>query len=895
MKIENKKIMDVVKLYSKELSDKLKARTNELAEAYRLLDESDRRYKYAIKAVKQGILDWSIMNDELVLNDVFLENLGYERSDIIMRNLEDFKNYIHPDQRESFFEAIRQHMKSGNRMEMRVQLMGKFGNYVWLNFIGLVVEWDKKNRPIRFIGACIDISNQMNLEKELLQANNELKLINETKRNFIANVSHELRTPMNSILGFASLYEESSEAEVQARYVDHIKTSADTLYKVVDDMLAFSAISNSMVASEMNNFKLDEFLHEIGSGIYESVINKNLDFSMKIDWEFPFYLIGYEALLKKTIMVVLDNAVKFTEKGLIELGVNKVKQEGEIITLEFLVKDTGVGIEEDEQEYLFKAFNQKDGSSTRSYEGLGLGLAIAFDHIKSMDGTIKIESEKNQGTRVSMQIPFRVASEVKRIKMKLLDNEKFPVVLYDRYVNIADELEQMLIDLGFPVYRVGDLLELKTRLVEHLGVHFVIACQKALGDIHPYVSLERHIIIGINNFSSDYIEGWIHGTVKKPIIASELYNVLMESLVKHHPKIVETEMEVKVPVKAIESMEDMRILVVEDSVMNREIMENILSPLHVTVAFAEDGPSALAIKDAKNYDLIFMDINLPGINGDEVCRQLRQRTELDRIPIIGLTAEVGMDRVRAYKDAGMNDVLIKPYNVEQIYRTIERYASGLLPEIEEAMQVNEWVDPILSPLDKAGIDKEGALKRLNGNVTLYMSLLENFCKAYRNWSAKILYDEGKITDLKVAYHTLQGLAGNLGATSIQQLTHELDMKTDRDLIAISETDIKALDMSLKVFLDAIQVVLENIKGDGGSDQPFDYAYTDVEVSQIVSALIEEIEDYDTAAIDRLKMLDYRKFLQPIADQLKKVDQAVQGFEFDRALTYMRELQESMKR
>ncbi|MBN2899413.1 MAG: response regulator, partial [Clostridia bacterium] len=244
IKLKNKEIMDTVKVFSKELSDKLKERTEELKEAYRLLDESDRRYKYAIKAAKQGILDWGISNDELILNDVFLENLGYERSDIILRNLEELKNYIHPDQRADFFSDLKQHMKSGNRMEKRVQLMGKSGSYIWLNFIGMVVEWDQKNRPKRFIGACIDISNQLNLEKELLRANAELKLINETKRNFIANVSHELRTPMNSILGFAGLYEESGDAEERVRYVQHIKRAAATLNRVVEDMIAFSAVGN---------------------------------------------------------------------------------------------------------------------------------------------------------------------------------------------------------------------------------------------------------------------------------------------------------------------------------------------------------------------------------------------------------------------------------------------------------------------------------------------------------------------------------------------------------------------------------------------------------------------------------------------------------------------------
>lgn len=895
IKIKNKEIVDTAKMYSKELSDKLKERTDELKEAYRLLDESDRRYKYAIKAAKQGILDWGISDDQLVLNDVFLENLGYERSDIIMRNLEDLKNYIHPDQRDAFFTALKEHMKSGNRMEMRVQLMGKYGKYVWLNFIGLVVEWDRKNRPIRFIGACIDITSQLNLEKELVRANDELKLINETKRNFIANVSHELRTPMNSILGFASLYEESSEEATRARYVQYIKTAANGLNKVLDDMLAFSALSDDMIPSEMNNFKLDGFLHTVGKEIHEKVLRKNLEFSMKIDQDIPFYLIGHEALLKKTIMAVLDNAVKFTSKGEIELSVNKLEQDQDELTLEFIVTDTGIGIDEADREGLFKAFNQGDASSTRAYDGLGLGLSIALKDMKTMGGTLEIESEKHQGTKVSMRLPFRAASEVKRLEMKLLDMEKFPVVLYDRHVDIVDKFQQMLINLGFSVIRVSDLTTLKKTLKARSGVQFIIACQKALDDIRPYVAVKRHIVIGIDNFSSDYVEGWVHGIVKKPVIASELYNVLVASLVKHHPQIAEKEMTFKVPVQTIERIEDMHVLVVEDSAMNRKIMENILKPVHVQVTFAEDGPSTLALEAMDQYNIVFMDINLPGMNGDEVCRQLRLRKELSTLAIIGLTAEMDKESIEAYKKVGMNDVLMKPYNVEQIYRTIEKYASMALPEIGEKVQIESTTDPMFAVLENIGVDVSSALRRLNGSVEMYLDLLEKFSDAYSQWSATSLYDKGQTSELKHTYHTLKGLAGNLGATEIQQIANELEKQAAKDMTRILEVDMQTMDRAIQDFLEAVHVLLQINKDEAVSETRADNLYNASEIDDILMTLSHLIEDYDTVAVDQLRTLDYQKFPDAISEQLKKANEAVQNFDFDEALTRIKLIQDDLKR
>lgn len=894
-KIKTREIVDNAKMYSKELSDKLKERTDELKEAYRLLDESDRRYKYAIKAAKQGILDWGISDDQLVLNDVFLENLGYERSDIIMRNLEELKNFIHPDQRDDFFTALKKHMKSGNRMEMRVQLMSKSGKYVWLNFIGLVVEWDRKNRPIRFIGACIDITSQLNLEKELLYANDELKLINETKRNFIANVSHELRTPMNSILGFASLYEASSEEETKARYIEYIKTAANGLNKLLDDMLAFSRLSDDIMSSEMNNFKLDDFLHTIGKEIHDKVLQKSLEFSIKVDQGIPFYLMGYESLLKKTIMAVLDNAVKFTSKGKIELIVNKVERGKEELTLEFIVSDTGIGIDKEDRQSLFRAFGQSDTSSTRAYDGLGLGLSIALEDLKVMGGTISIESEKYQGTTVSMHVPFRVASEVKRLEMKLLDVDKFPVIIYDRNMDNVERLYEMLINLGFSIIRVSDLLTLKNRLKDSSNVQFVIACQQALNDIRPYVSFKRHIIIGIDNFSSEYVEGWVHGIIKKPVIASELYNVLVASLVKHHPRIAEKEMTFQVPAQTIERMEEMRILIVEDSATNRIIMENILKPVHVEVAFAEDGPSVLELDHIDQFNIIFMDINLPGMNGDEVCRQLRLRKELLTLPIVGLTAELDAESIISYKKAGMNDVLMKPYNVEQIYHTIEKYASMALPKIEREFTTERTVNSKLTILEEVGIDVSRALKRLNGSVEMYVDLLEKFRDDYGQWSAKTLHNKGQASELKFTYHTLKGLAANLGATEIQQIASELEKKVTKNMMQISESDVQTMDLALKSFLEAIQKMLQTNRQEKVSEITADNLYTASEISDIIAMLSALIEVYDTVAVDKLRTLDYQRFPASIREQLMKANKAIQNFDFDEALMHMRAIQEDLKR
>ncbi len=894
MKIHNREFMDSFKEYSKELSDKLKARTEELREAYRLLDESDRRYKYAVKAAKQGIIDWGISDDALVLNDVFFENLGYDRYNMNIRNLEDLKYYIHPEHRAAFFNKLKKYMKSGGTMEMRLQLLSKSGVYVWHNFVGLVVEWDSKNRPVRFIGACIDISRQLTLEEKLREANEELRIINEVKHNFIANVSHELRTPMNSILGFASLYDGAAEEGQKTRYVQQIKSSAHALNQVIDNMIAFAAVKQEEALEKASNFKLDKLLQDVGSRVSEMLSGKNVEYTVEIGENIPIFLMGNEVRLKKTLLAVLDNATKFTKSGRIDLRVSAVGQENGMINLEFGIKDTGIGMETSQLENIHIAFKQADDSSSRSYDGLGLGINLAVENVRKMNGQFRIESQKDMGTRVTIRIPFRMAYEVRRIRTNLIDVGKFNVLLYKESGAQREELVRMLKGFGFAIREAADIDAFRDMIQKGTGVQFILGCAKELDDIRQMVSLNQHIVIAIEDYSNDFIQGWINASIKKPIISSELYNAFIESLVKFHPKLAKQEIELDVPGKTIERIEEMRVLVVEDSLTNRHIMKNILDAIKVQADFAEDGERVLEMDALEAYDLIFMDINLPGMNGDEVCEALRQRPELENLAILGLTANMDAASLNKYRQAGMNDILHKPYNVDQIFSAIEDYAGVLESErhghtsltaadAEDEHGADE--KDIFANLYAYGVDVAGAMKRLGGNEQAYIELLSDFERAYSNLECAKFTKDG---DLHASCHAIRGIASNLGAVKLGEAAGNLEKLGDH----VSEDEMAhyadVFENNLSGFIEGIKAVLSQRDSDTAAKAGDKFTWEETE--RFLTDAASELQSFDTSVIDRFRETDLDRFESEISEALKKAYASIQGFDFESALLIIEKIE-----
>lgn len=735
----------------------------------------------------------------------------------------------------------------------------------------------------------------MSLEDKLKAANEDLRMISDLKHNFIANVSHELRTPMNSILGFSSLYDETSDPREQARYVSYIKSAAQSLNQVIDNMIAYASSEQDETLNKVGNFKLDKLLQEVGSKVSGRLVKKGVEYTVEIGENIPVYLMGNESGVKKALLAILDNSVKFTKAGRVDLSVRAIEQSGSSITLEFKVTDTGVGIDKEQLDSIHVAFKQADGSSSRSYDGLGLGVSIAMDAVRKMNGRLFIESSAGEGTQVTVQIPFKMAYEVRRIRTNLINIGKFKALLYKQSGAQHKELKKMLEGFGFTVTSAQNTDELKSNMDHNSTVQFIIGSSDTLEDTRQSVSLNKHIVIAIEDYDTNHVLGWVNASVKKPLVASELYNAFIESLVKYHPKVAKQEIALKVSTTTIERINEMHILVAEDSLMNRQIMKNILDTIKVKADFAEDGEAVLSMDHLEKYDLIFMDINMPGKDGDEVCAELRKREALKDLPILGLTAEVDEVSIKHYHDVGMNAVLHKPYNVDEIYRMIESYADISGTSVQEAKVASESDavdllngDDTLQYLADMGIDVRGAVNRLNGNVETYYALLEEFKSKYGAWEAAYVNMDNQDV-LRAAYHGIKGITANLGARDLSQSAGKLEKALSHGNLMVHDGEVKDFEDRLAQFLEVIGRALSTCAVD-------EYKVNDVvlysksEKETIISNIIETLKENDTAVLDQLKEVELIRLEENTASTLKKAYELVQQFDFDTALQIMMEME-----
>ena len=665
-----------------------------------------------------------------------------------------------------------------------------------------------------------DITERMLFEEELQRSKLAADEANQAKSNFLANMSHEIRTPLNAVINFSYLISQTPLQPKQKDYVEKIKQSGTNLLGLINDILDISKIEAGKLEIEIAPFDLFEVIAQVSSIIEARIAEKTMPLKFSCQIDAPQYLISDALRLNQVLLNLMTNAVKFTEQGEITLSAKVLSQTQNQVKLQFSVQDTGIGISAEAINRLFQPFSQADSSTSRRYGGTGLGLNICKRLVEMMGGKISVTSVLGEGSCFSFTAEFNLcqvgdielieknnsSSSLANLNILLVDDEKneqeITAELLQKFgvsVDIASSGEEAIALLNHPQNKIYDGIFLDWKMPKMDGYE---TAQHIINDIDQNYKSKIIIITAYDNqlMRSQVQKLGIRRFVSKPVEISDLFNTII-SLVSAKNLLMSNHSENQQALAQISHLQPARILLVEDNEVNQEIVKELLANYDVTIDIASNGLEAVEKVKNTPYQLVFMDIQMPKMDGFEATRIIREELGKKELPIIAMTAHAMKTEVDKCLNSGMNDHLSKPLSPPQLYAT-------LLKWVAEASENATTRDSSAAPQEKfAGLknilDAEKGLFHLNNNHNLYHKLLKNFFT-----EQTLLLDElPKLAQDKDALirkvHTLKSLSASLGIDELSDCALQLE----QNLINLPE----AQELSIDPLIEKLQGVLMILK------------------------------------------------------------------------------------